>query len=229
MPVRYFRINRTAYTVDELSAIAVGPRRLLLPAYLARLLVLKLLRKPVPVGGPIADTRLISPLDDGEAKAIRERHPLFELAGSALPRLGFAELGYFRANDPRSPQESLSLYGVDGPGATAVVGTVMSLGKTSAGWIEYYSRLVDGRTLRSSNHALAGALRPAPSAIIRRMPDASWDGLLDFHAAEMQRMRSRGSRPIEGMTLDEAVQADREYYREQIAHWIETGLLIAVE
>ena len=229
MRVRYFRINRTAYTVDELSAITVGPRRLLLPAYLARLFVLKLLRKAVPVGDPIADTRMMSPLGDEEAKAIRGHYAFFDLAESALRRLGFTEFGYFRANDPRFPFESFSLYAVDGPGATAVVCTVMSKGEISANWIEYSSRLVDGGTLRSSNHALAGALRPAPSAIIRRMPGASWDGLLEFHTGEMQRLRSRGSHFIEGMTLDGAVQADRDYYRDQITYWIETGLLIAVE
>ncbi len=229
MQVRYFRINRTAYTVGELSAVIVGPRRLLLPAYIARLFVLKLLRKTVPIGDPIADARLISSLGADDAKAIRERHPFFGRAESALRRLGFTGFGYFRSNDPRYPYESVSVYAVDGPGATAVVGTVMSKGERSANWSEYYSRVADGHTLRSSDHALAGALRPAPSAIVRRLPGASWDELLQFHTEEMLRMRSRGSRFIEGMTLDEAVQTDRDSYRDQISYWIETGLLTAVE
>jgi hypothetical protein len=229
MQARYFQINRTAYTVAELSAITVGPRRLLLPAYIARLLVLKLFRKVVPIGDPIADTRLMAPLSDEEISAIPERYAILSRADATLSRLGFNGFGYFRTSDPRFPYESFSLYAVDGPGATAVVCTVMGKGEISANWIESFSPLVDGRTLRCSNHAMAGALRPAPSAIIRRTPGASCEGLLDFHIAEMQRMRSTGLRFIEGMTPDAAVRTDREYYREQIAHWIETGLPVSVE
>ena len=39
-------------------------------------------------------------------------------------------------------------------------------------------------------------------------------------------MRSLGLHFVEGMNLDQAIQADRDYYRDQIAYWIETGLLV---
>src|SRR5271165_6273994 len=101
-----------------------------------------------------------------------------------------------------------------------------SRGQALADWIEVYSLIADGGTLRSSNHANAGMLRPAPSAIIGRMPGASWQALLQFHVDEKERLRLRGSRFVEGISLDQAVQADRIYYRNQVAHWVATGLVV---
>jgi len=226
MHVRYYRINRLAYTVGELSAITVGPRKLLLPVLIARLFLFKLIGKPFPVGDPIADIRMISPLDALEAEKIRKRHVIFQAAESALPGLGFTQFRFIRGDDPRSPYENYSLIGIDGSGSIAVACTVMCNERVSANWVEIHSLVADGRTLRSSNHALAGILRPVPSAIIRRMPGASWHDLLQFHIDEVKRVRSQGSRFEEGMCLDQVVQADREYYRDQVAHWVETGLLI---
>jgi hypothetical protein len=226
MGVRYFRINRAAYTAGELSAITVGRRRLILPALIVRLFVLKLLGKTVPVGDPIAEARLIAPLDHLEAAEIRERHAFFRKVEPALARLGFTEICYHRADDPRYPYQSFNLQAVDPSGSIAVGCTVMGNAKFLVDWIEFYSLLVDGRTLRSHNHPLAGALRPPPSAIIRRMPGAESQELFQFHSDELKRMRSSGSRFVEGMNVDHAVQADRDYYRDQIAHWIETGLVI---
>jgi hypothetical protein len=56
MSVRYCRVNRAAYTARGLSAITVGPRRLLLPALIARLFLLKTLEWDKRIGDPIADT-----------------------------------------------------------------------------------------------------------------------------------------------------------------------------
>jgi len=209
MRVRYYRINRVAYTARELSTITVGPRRLFLPALIARLFALKLLARAIPIGDPIADTRLMSPLDAHEAEQIRKRHVLFQGAESTLARLGFTEVRYFRADDPRYAYESYSLYGIDSSSSIAVVCTAISRGRPLADWIEFYSLIADGGTLRSSNHAHAGMLRPAPSAIIGRMPGASWQALLQFHVDEIERLR--GSRFVEGMSLDQAVHADTSW------------------
>jgi hypothetical protein len=69
-------------------------------------------------------------------------------------------------------------------------------------------------------------LRPVPSAMIGRLPGASWPELLKFHRDRMEQMRSQGHRFIEGISFDQAVQSDREYYQGQVAHWVETGLLV---
>ena len=226
MGARYFRINRAAYTASELSAITVGGRRLILPALIVRLFVLKLLGWTVPVGDPIADIRMIAPLDALEAAEIRERFAYFREVEPALSRLGFPGGRYYRADDPRFPYESYCLHAVDRTGTIAAGCTVMGNGQFLVNWMEFSSLLVDGRTLRSHDHPLAGALRPPPSAIIRRMPGAGAQELFRFHSDELARMRSRHSRFVEGMTSDQAVQADRDYYHDQIAHWIETGLLV---
>src|SRR5260370_34614432 len=125
MHVRYYRINRLAYTAGELSAVTVGPRKLLLPALIARLFVLKLIGKPSPIGDPIADIRMISPMDAHDAEEIRKRHVIFQAAESGLPGLGFTQIRYFRGDDPRSPHENYSLYGIDSSGSIAVVCTVI--------------------------------------------------------------------------------------------------------
>jgi hypothetical protein len=228
MSVRYYRINRAAYTAGELSAITVGPRRLLLPALIARLFVLKLLKWNVPIGDPIADTLLTAPLDSIDLEKIRKRHWVFHEAESALPPLGFTDFRYFRGDDPRSPHDSCGLCGIHDSGSIAVGCTAMTIrkGPTTAYWGEFYSLLADGRTLRSNNHPNAGALRPLPSAIIGRLSDASWQVLFEFHRDRMEQLRSQGSRFVEGMSVDQAIQAHRDYYRDQIAHWVETGLLI---
>ncbi len=226
MQAHYFRINRAAYTVGELSVVTVGPRRWLLPAFIARLIVLKLLRKTVPIGNPIADIRLMATLDDREAGEIRERYPCFQEIEPALARVGFTDVSYCRADDPRYRYQSYGLYGVDGSGSTGVTCVVMGDTQFQVNWIEFYSLLLDGRTLRSNNHPNAGALRPLPSEIIQRLPGAKTQELHQFHSAEFARMQSRGLRFVEGMNLDQAIQADRDYYRDQIAHWIETGLLV---
>ena len=226
MSVRYYRINRAAYTAAELSVITVGLRRLLLPAYVARLYLLKLLGKAVPIGDPIADTHLNSKVDNHEAPEIRKRHVAFQEAESTLPSLGFTDIRYYRTDDPRYPGECYSLYAIESSGSIAAVCTVMSRGQVSVHWIEYLSLLSDRGTLRSSNHALAGVLRPAPSALIVRMPGASSQNLLQFHGDQMERLRSQGSRFVGDMSVDRAVQADRDYYRDQMAHWVKTGLLV---
>jgi hypothetical protein len=226
MHVRYYRINRVAYTALELSAITVGPRRLLLPGLIARLFALKLLAQAVPIGDPIADARLMSPIEAHDAVEIRKRYVIFQGAESALTGLGFTEIRYFQADDPRSPYECYSLYGIDSSSSIAVVCTVVSRGQPLADWIEMYSLLADGGTVRSSNHALAGVLRPLPSAIISRMPGASSHELLEFHRDVRERMRSRGARFVDRLSMDQAIQADRDYYQYQVAHWVETGLLI---
>ena len=157
---------------------------------------------------------------------IRGRYTFFHEVEPALAQQGFTDFRYYRMDDPRYPYKSHSLYGVDASGSTGVVCTVMGNGQFLTDWIEFYSPLLDGRTLRSNNHPLAGALRPVPSAIIGRMPGERPRGLLEFHSAEFARMQSLGSRFVERMTVDQAVQADRDYYRDQIAHWIATGLLV---
>ncbi len=111
--MRYYCINRVSYTARELSAITVGPRRLFLPALVARLFVLKVIGKDVPIGDPIADTRPILPTAIHEAAEIRERHVAFQRAESTPPALGFADIRYFCPNDPRSPHESHNLFGID--------------------------------------------------------------------------------------------------------------------
>jgi hypothetical protein len=226
MSTRYFRINRAAYTIAELATITIGLRKLLLPALIARLLILKLLGKTVPIGDPIAETRVIANLDEDEAAEVRRRHPFSQRAENALPRLGFTELRYVRNVDPRYPYASYCLCGIDSTGSVAVGSTVMTRGDAAADWIEYSSRLADGRVLRSSNHPLAGALRPPPSAITRRMPGASWRDLRQFHVDERERMRSHGTRFVEGLDLDQVIQSDRDSYRDLVAHWLATGLLV---
>jgi hypothetical protein len=227
MQARYFRINRAAYTVGELSVVTVGPRRWLLPAFIVRLLVLKLLRKTVPIGNPIADIRLMATLDDREAGEIRERYPCFQEIEPALARVGFTDVSYCRGDDPRYRYQSYGLYGVDGSGSTGVTCVVMGNAQFQVNWTEFYSLLHDGRTLRSNDHPNAGALRPAPSAIKRRMSGAKTQDLHRSHSAELRRMRSLGSHFVQGMDRDQAIQADRDCYRDQIAHWIEMGLLVA--
>ena len=58
------------------------------------------------------------------------------------------------------------------------------------------------------------------------MPGASWPELLRFHRDQMEQMRSQGSRFVGGLSVDQAVQADRTIYRDQVAHWVKIGLLI---
>jgi hypothetical protein len=226
MPVCYYRFNRAAYTASELSMITVGPRRWILPLLMGRLFALKFIGAVVPVGDPIADCKLISPLDDLESEQIRKRLDLFRECEPALSVLGFHLIHYFQANDPHYPYESHTLYAVDRSGSIGGVATVMSKGEVLAEWIENYSLLVDGRQLRSSNHARAGSLRPTPTAIIRSAPGATSQDLFRFHIAEMDRMRAQGSRFVEEMSFDRALEVDQDYYRAQIAHWFATGLLV---
>ena len=226
MQAHYFRINRAAYTAGELSVVTVGPRRWLLPAFIARLFVLKLLRKTVPIGDPIADIRLLATLDDREALKIRERYPFLKEVEGTLAGIGFTDIRYCRGDDPRYRYATYGLYAVDGSGSTGVTCVVMGNAQFQVNWIEFYSLLLDGRTLRSNNHSNAGALRPVPSAIIGRVPGANTHELHEFHSVELARMRSLGLHFVEGMNLDQAIQADRDYYRDQIAYWIETGLLV---
>ena len=80
--------------------------RLFLPALVVRFFVLKVIGKDVPIGNPIADTRLISPMAIHEAAEIRERHVAFQRAESTFPALGFTDIRYFRSDDPRSPHSS---------------------------------------------------------------------------------------------------------------------------
>ena len=170
MQAHYFRINRHAYTAGELSVVTVGPRRWLLPAFIARLFVLKLLRKTVPIGDPIADIRLLATLDDREALKIRERYPFLKEVEGTLAGIGFTDIRYCRGDDPRYRYATYGLYAVDGSGSTGVTCVVMGNAQFQVNWIEFYSLLLDGRTLRSNNHSNAGALRPVPSAIIGRVP-----------------------------------------------------------
>jgi hypothetical protein len=108
MDVRYYRINRAAYTVRELSAVTLGQRRILLPALIARLFFLKLIGKPVPIGDPIAEVRLTATLDAHEAGDIRKRHVLFQAAESALPGLGITQSGADQARSKCGAIEQIS-------------------------------------------------------------------------------------------------------------------------
>ena len=103
----------------------------------------------------------------------------------------------------------------------------MRQGEMKMGWYELFSLFSDGSNLRSNNNIMAGKLRPLPSLVMCRVPGASLADLLQFHRRRLQELSSKGSRFREGMSLDQAIQADRDYYQSQIDHWRNTGLLVS--
>ena len=174
MEVRYYQFNRSGYTIKELATICFGLRKLLLPFYLVRLWLWKLLRRAVPVGDPIADSHLIVDLSQLEAESVRRRYESLERAEADFVRLGLVSSGYFRPADRRYPHESYSFYGINSAGSIAGVCTVMTKGGATSSWIEFYSALTDGRTLRiNSNHWRGYCARRHPRssfASLERMP-----------------------------------------------------------
>src|SRR6267378_445788 len=78
MGVRYYRFNRSGYTVRELATICLGLRKLLLPFYIVRLWFWKYLRRAMPVGDPIADTHLVVGLSQSETEDVRRRYEFLE-------------------------------------------------------------------------------------------------------------------------------------------------------
>ena len=82
----------------------IGLRRVLLPALIARLYLLSCWAKPSP-SATRSQTRV--ELDVGPSPSDENSPPSRDLqeAELTLPSLGFTDIGYLRANDPRVPMK----------------------------------------------------------------------------------------------------------------------------
>jgi hypothetical protein len=224
--VRFYRINRAAYTISELVWVTDGPRRLLLPFLIIRQCYRRAFRLTVPAKDLIADRRTPLRLDEQEAAALKNAHPELKEAERQLRELQFSSIEVIHWWDARHPFKSYILCGIDAQQTTFGGCTLLTNGTVSHSWFDVSSNLTDGRILTHFNSVTGGALRPHPSFIMFRCPGATMESLVRAHRSEMERLIASGCRFLERRTLDEALQAGAEAYSAQISHWIETGLLI---